>query len=372
MKTIFLAITFMTAMAQAIPQPLLELSHLARENERFIEDEKNTMEIFKEASNLVVSVDSTRMSRHIFSSHSEEVPAGSGSGFIWDDQGHIITNYHVVRGALNNSSQIWVSTKSGKRLKAEVVGQDPRKDIAVLKVSDLDLKGQGFASKTANSQKLQVGQKVLAIGNPFGFEQTLTTGIVSALNRSMPSVLSAVSIRNMIQTDASINPGNSGGPLLDSRGYLLGMNTAIVSGSGSSAGVGFAVPSNTIRRVASQIIEHGEIRQAGLGIHAVTGHRRMMLGRFGFDVNEGVVIGSVEPGSPAAKIGLRGIEEHPTTGIRIGDVITAIDGQKIKNFDDLYYILSEKNAGDTVKVEYRRMGRILSKDVKLKLLQFQS
>ncbi len=346
--------------------------YVKAEQSYFIENEKNTMDVFADASPLVVSVDSTRMSHFFFSSHEQEVPAGSGSGFVWDKEGHIITNFHVIGAALNSSSQIWVTSKDGERYKAKVVGTEPRKDIAVLKVSGMKLNSSGFSEKVADSDTMRVGQKVLAIGSPFGFEQSLTTGIVSALNRSMPSVLSTVTIRDMIQTDASINPGNSGGPLLDSRGYLAGMNTAIVSGSGSSAGIGFAVPSSAIKRIANQIIKFGEVRQPGLGIRPLSGMRKRLLGRYGYDINGGVVIESVVPGSPAARAGLRGLQEHPQLGVRIGDVITDIDQTKIENFDDLYNTLSEKKVGDRIRIKFRRMGRILTKSVKLEVLDMTS
>lgn len=369
-----LIVSMLLSVGLATPQPAQETQHLQNEKNYYIENEKNTMAIFKEASPLVVSVDSTRQTHHFFSSHNEEIPAGSGSGFLWDDKGHIITNFHVIQGALNGSSQIWVSTKEGKRYKAKLVGAEPRKDIAVLKVSGIQQRNQGFSKKTANSEQLQVGQKVLAIGSPFGFEQTLTTGIVSAKNRSMPSVLPSVTIRNMIQTDASINPGNSGGPLLDSRGYLAGMNTAIVSGSGTSAGIGFAVPANTIKRVANQIIQYGEVKQPGLGIISLTAYQKKMLSRydFGYDLKDGVIIASVEPGSPADKAGLQGIKEHPRLGVRLGDIITAIDGVKVKSFDDLYNTLSEKKVGDVVKVEYQRMGRTMTQSVRLMQLSHKA
>ncbi len=350
------------------------LDTVTRSNEQqfLIENEKNTIAVFKEASSLVVSVDSTRLTNTFFSSHSEEVPAGSGTGFIWDDKGHIITNFHVIQRAMNSASQIWVSTNDGERHKAEIVGTEPRKDIAVLKITGFKPQRPGFAETVANSTQAQVGQKVLAIGNPFGFEQTLTTGIVSALNRSMPSVFSSVTIRNMIQTDASINPGNSGGPLLDSRGHLLGMNTSIISRSGSSAGIGFAVPSRTIERVANQIIKYGEVRQPGLGIHWLGDYRKMLLARYGYNVKEGVVIASVEPGSPAEKAGLQGIQDHPRMGVRIGDVITAVDKNKIESYDDLYNTLNEKQVGDEVTVEVRRMGRTLTKKIRLTALDSKS
>ena len=316
-----------------------------KEAEFLIENEKNTVEIFKQASPLVVSVDSTRMTADFFRMNFQEVPAGSGTGFIWDDKGHIVTNFHVIQGALSRASQIWVTTKDGQRLEAQLVGSEPKKDIAVLKVKKLNPELKGFSKRLAQSDQLQVGQKVLAIGNPFGFEQTLTTGIVSALDRSMPTINQSITIRNMIQTDASINPGNSGGPLLDSRGYLTGMNTAIISGSGSSAGIGFAVPSNTIARMADQIIRYGQVRQPGLGITGLVGYRKSLLARYGIELPEGVVIEEVQAGSPADRAGLRGLIYHPRHGVKLGDVITHIDKEKVRNFDDLYNILSEKKTG---------------------------
>ncbi len=372
MSLLLICISFLAQGVFANPLVPAPEDYLKAEQSYYVENEKNTIEVFSAASPLVVSVDSTRMGHFFFSSHKQEVPAGSGSGFVWDNDGHVITNFHVIGAALNSSSQIWVTTKEGERYKAKVVGTEPAKDIAVLKISGLKINDSGFSEKIAKSNNLRVGQKVLAIGSPFGFEQTLTTGIVSALNRSMPSVLGSVTIRDMIQTDASINPGNSGGPLLDSRGYLAGMNTAIVSDSGSSAGIGFAVPSNAIKRIANQIIRYGEVRQPGLGISPLSPFRKRLLGRYGYDVNGGVVIESVKDGSPAAKAGLQGIKEHPQLGVRIGDVITSIDDSKIENFDDLYNSLSEKNVGDKVRIQIRRMGRTLSKTVTLGLLENRS
>ena len=368
----FIALTFFCTTLAGQPAMALDKPAQTVEKGFLIENEKNTIEIFKQSSPMVVSVDNTRLASDFFSTNFQEIPAGSGTGFIWDNQGHVITNFHVVQGAFNSRGQIWITTKDGKRHKAHIIGSEPKKDIAVLKIENFKSDQVGFANKTANSGKLLVGQKVLAIGNPFGFEQTLTTGIVSALNRSMPSVLSSVNIRNMIQTDASINPGNSGGPLIDSQGALVGMNTAIISGSGSSAGIGFAVPANTIKRIAGQIIKYGEVRQPGLGFVPLTGYRKQVLSRYGYDVKDGVVIESVIARSPAAKAGLRGIQEHPRRGVQIGDIITAIDGQKISDFDDLYNTLSEKKEGQEVKVQYRRMGRVLTKTIKLYILNQKS
>ncbi len=334
-----------------------------------IENEKNTIDIFKNFSPLVVSVDSVTQTASFFSYQPHEIPAGSGTGFIWDNQGHVITNFHVIQAARYSSTQIYVTTKDGKRLKAHVIGAEPKKDIAVLKVEDLK-SDIGFSKKLADSQKLQVGQKVLAIGSPFGLEQTLTTGIISALDRSMPALNSQITIRNMIQTDASINPGNSGGPLLDSRGYLTGMNTAIVSGSGTSAGVGFAVPSNTIARMVKQIIEFGEVRQPGLGVYGLELRQKMILARYGINSEKGFIVDHVAPGSPADLAGIKGLKQHPKYGIKLGDIITHIDNVEVNNFDDLYNTLSLKSPGDTVKVKINRGGKTLIKDITLKVLNY--
>ncbi len=357
-----------------IPTQALALDQYETQIEKsyLISDEKNTIDVFKESSPLVVSVDSIAQTADLFSFTTEEVPAGSGTGFIWDSKGHVITNFHVIQAARYSNTQIFVTTKEGERLKADIVGIEPKKDIAVLKVKNLKVKGKGFSEKIANSTKLQVGQKVLAIGSPFGFEQTLTKGIISALNRSMPTVSRSITIRNMIQTDASINPGNSGGPLLDSRGYLTGMNTAIISGSGSSAGIGFAVPSNTIARMADQIIKYGHVRQPGLGVYGLDAREKMLLSRAGFNFTTGFIIKDVEKGSPADLAGLQGLRRHPSYGIKLGDIITHIDNTQVENYDDLYNTLSAKDAGDVVKVKVLRNGKTIEKSVTLKVLNLTS
>lgn len=365
---------FFLSLCFLIPWPSYaqDLSPLEKEKSFLIEDEKNTIDIFKTSSPFVVSVDSVARTSNFFSYQTHEVPAGSGTGFIWDDKGHVITNFHVIQAATMSPTKIFVTTKDGKRLQAEIIGAEPRKDIAVLKVKGLSPKHKGFAKKLADSTALQVGQKVLAIGNPFGFEQTLTTGIISALDRSMPAMNSQITIRNMIQTDASINPGNSGGPLLDSRGYLTGMNTAIISGSGSSAGIGFAVPSNTIARMAEQIIKFGHVKQPGLGIYGIEAREKMILARYGVPVDKGVIIDHVEPGSPAALAGIKGLKQHPRYGITLGDIITHVDETEVNNFDDLYNILSQKNPNDVVEVKLKRKGKTFTKKITLKILKITS
>lgn len=351
-------------------QDVVDSTYIAAEQTHLLENEKNTIQIFKEASPLVVSVDSSRIAADLFSRSTHEIPTGSGTGFIWDKQGHVVTNFHVVQQALRASSNISVTGKGGERLEAKVVGFEPRKDIAVLKVDGFAKPSStGFKHKIANSKKLQVGQKVLAIGNPFGFEQTLTQGVVSAMNRSMPSVIPSVTIRNMVQTDASINPGNSGGPLIDSRGYLIGMNTSIISGSGSSSGIGFAVPSNTINHIVSQIIEHGEVVQPGLGIVLLDGYQKQVLARYGHRVRKGVVIGSVTDNGPAAKAGLKGIEMSQRYGVRLGDVIVKIDDQDIDDYDDLYNLLTEKKVGEKIDIHVLRGNKKVSMELELAAIE---
>ena len=222
------------------------------------EDERNTIEVVKRTQNSVVFITNIQLVRDFLFSSEEAVPAGSGSGFVWDDKGHIVTNYHVIEdGDIFN-----VTLPSQEQRRARLVGKEPNKDIAVLRIEG-NLSGL-FPVVTGSSRDLQVGQKVIAIGNPFGFDHTVTEGIVSALGRNMPGA-GGVTIRDMIQTDASINPGNSGGPLLDSTGRLIGMNTMIISPSGSSSGIGFAVPVDTIKKIAPEIILYGKVQRPGPG-----------------------------------------------------------------------------------------------------------
>lgn len=328
-------------------------------------DEKNTIQLFKKSSPLVVSVSSSQMRADFFTRSRHEVPTGAGTGFVWDTKGHVITNFHVIQGAMGSSSKISITTKDGDQHQAEIVGVEPRQDIAVLKVKGLKNKKSGFRQRLSDSKELVVGQKVIAIGNPFGFEQSLTQGVISALNRSMPSVLRSITIRNMVQTDASINPGNSGGPLLDSRGYLVGMNTAIISGSGSSAGIGFAVPANSIKRIASQIIHHGRVIQPGIGVQILDTGKQMALAHYGYPVENGVVIYKVMPRTPAEKMGLKGIQFSRKGRPILGDIIVGIDGESVEDYDDLYNILSTKKVGQQVKLEFLRKGKKLSRRLEL-------
>jgi S1-C subfamily serine protease len=306
-----------------------------------IEDERNTISVFKDAAASTVFVTQTQVVTDYWGNTSEEVPSGSGSGFVWDTQGHIVTNYHVVKDA----QSLTVTFRDQKVYPARVVGVEPRKDVAVLKVdvpAEL-LKPIAVPKKL----ELEVGQKTIAIGNPFGLDHTLTTGVVSALGRQVQGI-GGVTIRDMIQTDAAINPGNSGGPLLDSSGQLIGMNTMIFSRSGSSAGIGFAVPSSTIGRAVSQIIKTGRAEQLGFGIKADAAGRPER--QFGV---KGVVVLAVPEGSPAAKAGLQGVKQT-ARGFLLGDVITKIGDVKVDTYDDFYNALDQKHAGDKVTVMVSR------------------
>jgi S1-C subfamily serine protease len=330
---------------QASATPVAPLSPGAR-----IEDERNTITVFRAASPSTVYVTQTRVVVDDFGGAVEEVPAGSGSGFVWDQQGHVVTNYHVVEKARS----VLVTFQDQKTYQAQVVGVEPRKDVAVLKV-DAPAEVLFPIHVPKRGAPLEVGQKTIAIGNPFGLDHTLTTGVISALGRQVQGI-GNVTIRDMIQTDAAINPGNSGGPLLDSGGELIGMNTMIYSRTGSSAGIGFAVPANTIARVVPQIIKNGKADQLGIGVNVDP--MQQLERRFGI---RGVVVRAVVPGSPAEHAGLKGIV-RTQQGFALGDVIVAIDNQSVDNFDDLYSALDSHKPGDKVDVKVQRGdGTVTSK-----------
>lgn len=304
------------------------------------EDEQNTIHIVRRNKNSVVFITNIQLVRDLFLSETE-VSRGSGSGFVWDVSGHIVTNYHVIE----DGDRFLITMPDQQQREAHLVGKEARKDIAVLKI-DGDLSGL-FPVKTGTSRDLQVGQKVIAIGNPFGFDHTVTTGIVSALGRKIPGA-GGVSIRDMIQTDASINPGNSGGPLLNSSGELIGMNTMIISPSGSSAGVGFAVPVDTIKKIVPQIIRYGHVIQPGLGISMLTDRVAQRLGI------KGVVVYEVTEDSEAYEAGLRGLYRDRRGRLYLGDVIVGLDEKEITSFDDLYNTLDNYKIGDKVTLTVER------------------
>lgn len=309
--------------------------------------ERNTIEVFQKASPKVVYVH--RMTTVLnYSNQPIHVSDGSGSGIIWDKFGHVVTNFHVVRGASELAVSIGDTT-----VPAKVIGTEPRKDIAVLEIkSPVVLKSlESFTPfQMASTRDLLVGQKAIAIGNPFGLDHTLTVGVISALGRQVPGV-GGVTIHDMIQTDASINPGNSGGPLLDSLGRFIGMNTAIYSQSGSSAGIGFAVPSDEISRVVTQIIQHGRVKLAGIGVLRVDPSIARRLG-----VQKGVLVGEVLHDSPAYKAGILGTRWDHSGRVHVGDVIVSVNDHPVNNYDDLYNILTELNIGDKINVTVQRKG----------------
>ncbi len=317
------------------------------------EDERNTTAIFRAAAPSTVFVTQLRLVVDQFERIAAEVPAGSGSGFAWDDRGTIVTNFHVVQGA----RALTVTLHAQKTYPARIVGVEPRKDIAVIKI---DVPPGTLAPLHVIDPKevLQVGQKAIAIGNPFGLDHTLTTGVISALGRKVVGV-GGVTIRDMIQTDAAINPGNSGGPLLDSAGNLIGMNTMIFSKSGSSAGIGFAVPSRVIARVVPQIIATGRAEELGFGIEIDPNQRAER--RLGI---KGVIILNVLKGTPADAAGLRGITLSEE-GIVLGDIVVAIGKSLIGSYDDFYNALDEHRAGDQVEIKVLRGGQVVSARVSL-------
>ncbi|OFZ76445.1 MAG: hypothetical protein A2451_09360, partial [Bdellovibrionales bacterium RIFOXYC2_FULL_39_8] len=281
-------------------------------------EEKNTISIYKKNDSAVVNITSIKLARTFWDYSPVEVPVGSGSGFLWDTDGHIVTNAHVVG---DSDSFIVTFHHDQKQYKATVVGSEPRKDIAVLKIVDPPKALQPIGP--GSSASLLVGQKAVAIGNPFGMDNTLTVGVVSALDRKIEGV-GGVKIHGMIQTDASINPGNSGGPLLNSSGELIGMNTVIFSQSGTSSGVGFAVPVDTIKRIVPQLIKNGKVIGPGLGITLLSDEIS-----FRFNVKEGLIIASfVDEKGPLAAAGLRGITRDRYGRLYLGDIILAIDGKK--------------------------------------------
>lgn len=301
------------------------------------EDETNTTEVFSGASPAVVYVTSTALRRQMFSLNVLEIPQGAGSGFIWDDSGLIVTNYHVVARA----NKLTVTLSDQREFEAQVVGLAPERDLAVLRLTDPP---EGLVElPLGDSSELSVGRKVLAIGNPFGLDTTLTVGVVSALGREIQSP-SGRKIRGVIQTDAAINPGNSGGPLLNSLGQLIGVNTAIYSPSGASAGIGFAIPVNTVREVVPQLIAYGKILRPILGIERASDQwiRRNQI--------EGVPIVRTYRGFPADDAGMVGARRGNRGEILLGDIIVEVDGQTITNNDDFLSAMERHRVGDTVEI----------------------
>jgi putative serine protease PepD len=327
-------------------------------------DEKNNEEVYQAMSPGVVNITSTSIVRDFFDAYQS---GGSGSGSILDAQGHILTNYHVVRGANKlYADELEVTLANNHKYKAQVIDSDPDNDLALIKI---DAPRETLTTiPLGDSKGLRVGQKVLAIGNPFGLDRTLTTGIVSGLARPIRSEMTNKLIEGVIQTDAAINPGNSGGPLLNSRGQMIGINTMIYSPSGGSVGIGFAVPVDTAKRIISDILQYGRVRKPDLGVGNLP-LSAPLANALDLPVNEGLMVTGLVPGAAAEKAGIKG----PTDEVQIGrylvpvggDIIVGIDGQKIVSRDDLDRALNNKNVGDTVQVEVMRGRRRTTVSVQL-------
>ena len=311
------------------PRPIAQ-----RPDDKLGADEQSTMDVFSKFSRSVVHITSLETHRDRMTLDVSEIPQGTGSGFVWDQDGHIITNYHVVA----HGDRASVTLNDGSTYAATIVGKAPDKDLAVLRI---DVPAQKLLPlPIGQSASLKVGQKVLAIGNPFGLDQTLTTGVISGLGREIKSMTQR-SIYDVIQTDASINPGNSGGPLLDSSGRLIGVNTAIYSPSGANAGIGFAVPVDTINAIVPQLLKHGKLVRPGLGINILSDQIAMQ------QKIDGVVVLGVAPGGAAETAGIRGTRPAQG-GWELGDVIVAIDGTEVHRSSDLFRAIDAHKVGDEV------------------------
>ncbi len=299
-------------------------------------DEQRTMDLFSGASASVVHITTHRVQRDFYSLDVYKIPRGSGTGFVWDKAGHVVTNFHVIRDA----DLAYVAFDDQSSYPARLVGYAPEKDLAVLKIDAVPEKLRPLPLGT--SADLRVGQKSFAIGNPFGLDHTLTTGVVSALGREIESA-TRLPIKDVIQTDAAINPGNSGGPLLDSGGRLIGVNTAIYSPSGAYAGIGFAIPVDTVKWVVPELIEHGKIMRPALALSLASDQ---LAERFGI---EGALILEVAPGSTAAEAGFRPTRRNRYGEILVGDIITAIGDMPVKSTNDLLLAFEKFKVGDRAK-----------------------
>ena len=314
--------------------------------------EQATIEIFERASPSVAFITSLAVQQNIFTRNIMEIPQGTGSGFVWDREGHVVTNYHVIREA----DRAHVTLADGTTWPADLVGAAPEKDLAVLRIEAEP--EHLYPLPIGTSADLRVGQAVYAIGNPFGLDHTLTTGVISALGREIESI-ERIPIREVIQTDAAINPGNSGGPLLDSAGRLIGVNTAIFSPSGAYAGIGFAIPADIVDWVVPDLIEHGRLMRPVLGVELASAQIESRLGI------EGALVLDVVEGSGAQQAGIRPTVRDRRGAIVLGDLIVAVDGEPIKSSSDLILALERRRVGDTVKLTVVRDDRKRTLEVTL-------
>ncbi len=323
------------------------------------EDEENNISIYRRIGPGVVNITSVVIQRDFFFN---PVPReGAGSGSIIDTKGHILTNHHVIR----DSSKLEVTLSDGSKWKAKLVGADPGNDLAVIKIDAP--RERLTVIPMGDSSTLEVGQKVLAIGNPFGLGQTLTTGIISSLGRSIRSEAGSL-IEDVIQTDAAINPGNSGGPLLDSEGRIIGINSAIISPTGASVGIGFAIPVNTAKQILPELIQKGYVSYPWIGASVFP-----LIPEFakflGLKVERGAMIMEVVRGGPADKAGLRGGDRQVQVGNVMlpvgGDVITEFDGEKVNSSDELIRLIRARLPGDRVALKILRNVKFLTVNITL-------
>jgi S1-C subfamily serine protease len=320
-------------------------------------EEQTTIDVVREASKSVVSIRSVALRRHAFSLDVERIQQGMGSGFVWDDEGHIVTNFHVIEQG--NAYRVTLDDQS--EWDAEVVGVAPSKDLAVLKIDAPA--GQLTPLSRGRSADLVVGQRVLALGNPFGLDHTLTVGVLSARGRQLSS-RGGRTINDVLQTDAAINPGNSGGPLLDSGGRLIGVNTAIYTPSGYSVGVGFSIPVDTVSRLVPQLIRHGRPIQPGIGIELFPEHIEDGMRRRGL---KGIPVAQVQPGGPADEAGVEGPRQDRYGRFALGDVIVAVDGEPVSSRGRLLDLFEAKGVGETVTLSLERSGD--RRDVRVRLIR---
>ena len=314
--------------------------------------EQATISLFESTSPSVVYITTSNNYRDRWSKNVNEIPKGSGSGFIWDEDGHIVTNFHVIEGAENFT--VTLSDQSSYR--AKFIGAEPNKDLAVLRI---DAPRELLKPILVGSYgDLKVGQSAFAIGNPFGLDYSLTTGVISALGREIEAQ-NGTTIKDVIQTDAAINPGNSGGPLLDSSQRLIGVNTMIYSPSGASAGIGFAIPVDVVNWVVPDIITYGQVNKPVLGIELVP---PQSLARY--DI-EGVMIMDIYENSGAQKAGLRPVQRTRDGNVQFGDIIVGINDDQIKDYYDLVEALEKYSPEDIIKVTYIRDGEEDTTELKL-------
>lgn len=322
-----------------------------------LDSEKRVINIYKNTVPSVVNVSNIRLAENFFYG-TVEVPQGTGTGFVWDKEGHIVTNFHVVRGG---NSFVITFHNDKKQYNAKVVGIAPNSDIAVLKVEKMPKSLKPI--DIGKSKDLQVGQMAMALGNPYGFDHSISKGIISALGRKIDGI-GNFKIYDMIQTDASINQGNSGGPLLNSSGEIIGVNTMIVSRSGASAGLGFAVPIDTVKKIVPQLIKHGKIIRPGLRVGILSEELKESLVK-----TSGAALRYVDPEGPAGLAGLQGMSKDRFGRIYIGDIITKVGDMDINTGDDLYHSIGKFKIGDKVNIEYLREGKKKNVTITLRALQ---